>query len=124
MQNMKYEDLEERTFRFAVEVIKLVNKLPRNSGNQVIGNQEIKAVTSVNSNVVQGRAGVSKKDFINHYKIARKEAKESHRWLEMLKATNNVFQEEFEKLIKENIEIIKILVSCIKTAIKNEEKKN
>lgn len=115
---MKYEDLEERTFRFAVKVIKLVNRLPRNPGNQVIGYQEVRAATSINSNVVQGRSGVSKKDFVNHYKIARKEAKESKQWLKMLKATNSVFQKEFDKLIEGNEEIIKILVSSIKTALR------
>lgn len=114
-------DIEKRTYQFATEVIKAINKFPKSPGNQVIGYQEIKAATSINSNVVQGRAGVSKKDFINHYKIARKEAAESVRWLRMLKSTNDCFQEKLKKLIKENEEIVKILTACIKTAINNEK---
>ena len=59
-----YQDIEKRTFNFAIDVIKLINMLPKSPGNQVIGFQEIKAATSINSNVIQGRSGVSRKDFI------------------------------------------------------------
>lgn len=113
----KFEDLESRTFKFAVSVIKLINKLPKTPGNQVVGYQEIRAATSINSNIVQGRSGVSRKDFINHYKISRKEAKESLQWLKILKVTNSVLAKEFDDLIEENDQIIKILVTSIKTAL-------
>lgn len=111
-----YQDLEERTFRFAIAVIRLLNRLPKNPGNQVIVYQEIKAVTSINSNVVQGRAGVSRKDFINHYRISLKEARESIVWLRMLLELNDQFAQDFNPLIKENDEIIRILVTSVRNA--------
>lgn len=114
-------DIEERSFVFAVEVINTTKKLPRNQANQVVVYQEVKAVTSINSNIVQGRAGVSRKDFINHYRIALKEAKESKRWLQMLVKTNQMCRDELAKLIGENDEIIRILVSSIKTALENDK---
>lgn len=81
-----YQDIEERTFNFSVRVIKMVLQLPNNVANWGIGGQVISSATSVNLNIVQARAGISKKDFVNHTCIALKEAKETKRWLEMIVA--------------------------------------
>lgn len=81
-----YQDIEERTFNFSVRVIKMVLQLPNNVANWGIGGQVISSATSVNLNIVQARAGISKKDFVNHTRIALKEAKETKRWLEMIVA--------------------------------------
>jgi four helix bundle protein len=77
----EYRDIGDRTFNFAIQVIKLINQLPSNSATFVLGKQVISSVTSIDSNIVQARSGVSKKDFINHMKIARKEAKETKKWI-------------------------------------------
>jgi len=80
----KYQDIEERTFNFAARIIKMVNQLPRCTATFELGKQIINSATSIDSNVIQARSGVSKKDFINHMKIARKEAKETKRWIQMI----------------------------------------
>lgn len=114
-----YQDIEERTFNFAVRVIKMVLKLPNNPATWVIGKQVIDSATSINSNVVQARGGVSKKDFTNHMKIACKEAKETYRWIEMMVASGLITSAMTQDLLNENEEIIKILVTIIKTSISN-----
>jgi four helix bundle protein len=81
-----YQDIEERTFNFAVRVIKMVLQLPNNVASWKLGGQVINSATSINSNIVQARAGISKKDFTNHMRISLKEAKETERWLEMIVA--------------------------------------
>lgn len=119
MKNSKDKNsFEKRTFQFAVDVIKLVLQLSQNTATWVLGKQLIGAATSIDSNVIQAKAGVSKKDFVNHFRIAAKEAKESKRWLEMIVAVGLVKEEEVQALIQECDEIIRILVSSIKTATK------
>ena len=86
-KNKNYQDIDKRTFDFSVRVIKMVLSLPNNNiATWKLGGQVISSATSINSNIVQARAGISKKDFTNHMRIALKEAKETKRWLEMLAA--------------------------------------
>jgi len=119
-EKKKYPDIEERTFVFAVKVVRLVLKLPNNNvGTWKIGGQIISSATSVNSNIVQARSGISRNDFINHFRIARKEAKETQRWLQLMVAVDLVPEEKANLLIQENEEIIKILVTIVKNAEKN-----
>ncbi len=119
--NKNYQDIEERTFNFAVRVIKMVLQLPNNAAAWKLGGQVIGSATSINSNVVQARAGISKKDFINHMRIALKEAKETKRWLEMIVAVGLAEKQRMELLIKENEEIICILVTIIKNSLKGKK---
>lgn len=112
-----YQDIEQRTFDFAARVVKMVLQLPNNPATWVIGKQVIDSSTSINSNVGQARSGVSRKDFINHMKIARKEAKETYRWIQMIVASGLTTATKTEPLLKENEEIIKILVSIVKKSI-------
>lgn len=116
-ENRKQQDIEERTFKFSVRIIKMVLQLPNNSVAWKLGGQVIDSGTSINSNIVQARAGISKKDFINHMRIALKEAKETKRWLEMIVATGLVNEQKMGLLIKETDEIICILVTIIKNSL-------
>ena len=120
-KNKSYQDIEERIFNFAVRVIKMVLQLPNNVATWKLGGQIISSATSINSNVVQARAGISKKDFINHMRIALKEAKETKRWLEMIVAVDLAEKQRMELLIKENEEIICILVIIIKNSLKGKK---
>ncbi|HAM88301.1 MAG: hypothetical protein US83_C0005G0084 [Candidatus Falkowbacteria bacterium GW2011_GWC2_38_22] len=116
---MEYQDIDERTFKFSVRVIKMVLCLPNNVASWKIGGQVISSSTSINSNIVHARAGISKKDFVNHMRIALKEGKETKRWLEMIVAANLMNFKRLELLIKESNEIICILVTIIKKSIKS-----
>ena len=99
----------------------MVLQLPSNVASWKIGGQVISSATSINSNIIQARAGISKKDFINHMRIALKEAKETKRWLEMIVATGLTPRSRMEQLINENEEIICILVSIIKNSTKEDK---
>lgn len=122
MEGKKYEDIEERTFKFSIRVIKMVFQLPNNNvAVWKIGGQVISSATSINSNIIQARAGISKKDFTNHMRISLKEAKETKRWLEMIVAVGLALNSRMKLLINESEEIICILVTIIKNSIKSGE---
>ncbi|MDD4901706.1 MAG: four helix bundle protein [Patescibacteria group bacterium] len=113
MREGSYQDIDQRTFNFANRVIKMVPQLPNNVATWKIGAQVIDSATSVNSNIVQARGGLSKKDFTHHLRISLKEARETKRWLEMIVAVGLTDIQRMQPLLNENEEIICILVTMI-----------
>ena len=108
-------DIQERTFRFAVRVVKLVNQLPRTTAGSEIGKQVVRSATSVGANVEEADAAESKRDFIHKMSIAHKEARETRYWLRVVRAT--LLQDDpIGALIQESDELVRILYTIIKNA--------
>ncbi len=61
----------------------------------------------------------SKVDFKHKMSIAQKEINETIYWLELLKETEYLTNEEFQSLEKDAVEIIKLITSIIKTTKSN-----
>jgi len=101
-------DLEERTLEFAKRIIRLCKQLPQTVINKEIVAQLIRASGSVGANYREANDSLSKKDFIYRIKISRKEAKESHYWLELLQEANPEYEEDVMKLLTEAVELRKI----------------
>ena len=122
MKNGQQFDIQERTFEFAVQMVKLVNRLPRTTAGVVIGRQVARSATSIGSNVEEADAAESKRDFIHKMSIAHKEARETRYWLRIIQASlandGNV-----QTLIKESDELVRILYSIINNARKNPNSK-
>jgi len=72
----------------------------------------------VGSNLEEADAGVSRKDFVNHVRIARKEARESRYWLRMVVPGELLADPEVELLTKEADELVRILSGIITSATK------
>ena len=106
---MKY-----RAFKFSLDIINFLEKLPRHYIFEIVGKQLLRAATSVGANIVEAQAGRTKKDFINFYHIALKSANETKYWLAILdiKIKDN---KEIKNLIKEAIEISNILGASLLT---------
>ncbi len=108
----KQYDLEERTLGFAKRVNNYVNRLPKTIPNIENGKQLVKAAGSVGANYREANEALSRKDFLMRIKICRKEAKESHYWLNLTEP-NKKDQQEKNSLIKEATELMKIFGSII-----------
>ena len=106
-------DLEERTTKFAKAVIRLCKKLPRNSINNRLIDQVVGAAGSIGANYREANDALGKKDFMQRMKISRREAKESHRWLDLILEANANRESEISPLLKESEELKKILSSII-----------
>jgi len=109
-------DIKKRTFLFAVRIVQLVGRLPRTVAGIEIGRQLIRAGTSVGSNVEEADGAVSRKDFVNHTRIARKEARESRYWLTLIDAADLLRDREISALIREADELARILSKITNTA--------
>jgi four helix bundle protein len=107
---MKEYDLEDRTLNFAQRVKVVVNSLPKSISNIEYGKQLIRSAGSVGANYREANEALSKKDFLLRIRISKKEAKESHYWLELIECQN---EEERKSLIQESTELMKIFGAII-----------
>ncbi len=96
-------DIKKRTFLFAVRIIQLVGKLPRTVAGIEMGRQLLRAGTSVGSNVEEADEAISRKDFVNHTRIARKEARESRYWLTLIEAAELLRDPEVTALARRHM---------------------
>lgn len=111
--NRSLVDIKDRSFTFAVRIVKLCKFLERNSdvAKNVI-NQLLDAGTSVGANLEEAVAGQSKADFIHKNAIALKEARESNYWLRLIIATTTLEKNAeygLSDLERESLEIAKII---------------
>lgn len=75
--------IEERTYQFALRIIRMVRALPEDYGAEAIGRQVLRSGTSVGANVEEAIGASSKRDFANKMSIAAREARETHYWLRL-----------------------------------------
>lgn len=113
METEKKRDIHERIYRFVIDTLLFIRKIPKTSENLIIINQLARSVTSIGANDQEADGAHAKKDFISKYSIVRKEAKESVYWLRVLSDLNPRFSAEGQKLAAEGIEIAKIISSII-----------
>jgi len=113
--NNKQYDLEERTYEFAREVREFVKILPRTVSNLEDVKQLIRASGSVGANYIEANESLSKRDFLMHAKISRKEAKESRYFLRLLNTSGKSdLESKRTALIQESTELMNILGAIIR----------
>ncbi len=112
----KQEDLKERTYEFALRIIKMVQSLPSSQVAKILGGQVLRSGTSIGANVEEAYAGLSKKDFVHSMNIGRKEARETRYWTRLIVDSGLLKKERVEDLLLENEQIIRILTSIVKTS--------
>jgi four helix bundle protein len=113
-------DVVKRTYKFALRIIQIANKLPNSSLTYPIRDQLIRSGTSVGSNAEEASAGFSRSDFIFKMSLASKEAREANYWLRLVRdseiAKTKELEEEIGSAITESNELKKILTSIVKTS--------
>ena len=111
-------DLEERTAKFAENIIRFAKKIPKTVENIPIISQLVRAGTSVCANYCEATEAESKKDFSHKIAISKKEAKETKFWLRTAAVAEPKLKEEARELWKEaqelNLIFGKIRRSCDK----------
>jgi len=106
-------NLERRTTEFAKAAIRICKDLARNPMNDRLIGQAVGASGSIGANYREANDALGKKDFIQRLKIARREAKESHHWLELILEANGDREADIKPLIKETEELKNILSAII-----------
>lgn len=111
----KKYDLEDRTFKFAKDVIKYINGVKKTLANVEISKQVIRSSGSTGANYIEANESLSKKDFIYRIKLCRKEAKESTFWIKLLEEKEEGGKER-QDLIQESIELTKIFGAILRNS--------
>lgn len=105
----------DKSFNFAIRIVKLYEYLKTNKKEYIMSKQLMRSGTSIGANISEALEGQSKKDFIAKLHIALKEANESKYWINLLQATEYLEVKEEGSLARDLEEIIKLLISIIKT---------
>ena len=107
-------DLEKRTFDFAVEVIALLKGMSYARENDVIRYQLAKSGTSVGANYEESQGSYSRGEFASKIGICLKEVRESNYWLRLIKATKLLSNKKLDELVQESKELKNIFGSILK----------
>lgn len=105
-----------KTYDFALKIVNLYLFLKQELNEFELSRQILRSGTSIGANSEEGNSAQSKKDFINKFSIALKEARETHYWLRILRDSKLIEDSLANNLLIECTEIIKILTSIIKTS--------
>ena len=111
-------DIRERTFQFAVRVLRAIRQLPDDPATRVVAYQLAKSATSIGANVEEADGAESRRDFLHKMSIARKEARETRYWLRVVRAAI-LGNKGFTALEQESDEIVRILSAIIASANKS-----
>jgi four helix bundle protein len=113
---MDKRELEKRTKKFALEVIRFVADLPKNKITDVLGYQLLKCGTSIGANYREANRAQSHQDFIHKIAIVEKEASETQYWFELFDALQMGDPTTRSWLLTESGELLAIFTSIGKTA--------
>ncbi len=119
---MNRKELQNRTKKFHVDIIKLCDDFPRNAAGFETAKQLIRSAGSVGANYRASVRAKSDADFIYKIEIVLEEADESHYWLEVIKEAEIKTGVEVDRLINEANELTAIFAATDKTAKANKRK--
>jgi four helix bundle protein len=118
---MNEQELKDRTKRFALRIITLVDALPKTAASRAIGNQLVKSGTSVGANYRAACRSRSKAEFVAKIGTVVEEADESAFWLELIMEAGLLESKLVSPLHKEADELTAIFIASGRTAKVNNQ---
>lgn len=115
---MKQNVVKNKSYLFAIQIIELYKTLITKQ-EYVLSKQLLRSGTAVGALIKESEHAESKKDFIHKLSISLKEANETSYWLNLLVDTKYIEQTEFNKINDLNTELIRLLVTIIKSSKNN-----
>ena len=119
---MKENIIASKSYTFALRIIKLYKYLVAEEKEYVLSKQVLRSGTSIGALVKEAEHAQSKADFVHKMNIALKEANETEYWLMLLKDSEYIDEKNFNSIYPDSVELIKLLVSIVKTSRLNNEK--
>lgn len=111
---MKENVIVDKSKAFAIRIIRLYQFLSTEKKEYIMSKQLLRSGTSIGANVREGIFGQSKPDFHTKMTIALKEAGETEYWLELLYETDYLNLEQFNSIVSDCNEVLKILIAITK----------
>jgi len=111
-KSSKKPDLEDRTLKFASDIVGFIEQIPRSIPNNKIAKQVVRSAGSVGANYIEANEALGKKDFLLRLRICRKEAKETAYWLKLI-LVSDVLNDKRNMLLQEANELTKIFGAIV-----------
>ena len=113
--------IEEKSFKFAVRIVRLYKYLTEKKKEGILSKQLLRSGTSIGANVSEAQQAQSGADFISKMSIALKETTETKYWIRLLYEAECLKEEESKSILNDCIELEKMLVSIVKTSKKQNQ---
>jgi four helix bundle protein len=107
--------LKTKSFDFAVRIIKLYKYLKTKFTVYELPGQLLRSGTAIGALLREAEFAESRTDFKHKLRIALKEANETVYWLNLLHSTNYIDNKMFNSINSDAEQLLKMLVSSIKT---------
>jgi len=117
---MKENIVKNKSFAFAVRIVKLYQFLVDSKKEFVLSKQLLRSGTSVGAMVREAEHAESKPDFIHKMAIAQKEINETIYWLELLAETNFLTKDQFDSMNSDAKELIRLVTRILKSTKSNQ----
>lgn len=112
---MKSNPIKDKSFAFALRVIKLAKYLQQDHKEFILSKQVLRSGTAIGALVREAEHAESRADFSHKMSIALKEASETLYWLDLLKNSDYLEKSEFASIQTESDELIRLLVAIVKS---------
>ena len=106
----------EKSKAFALRIIKLYQYLCESKNEYTLSKQLLRSGTSIGANIKEAIRGQSKADFVFKMNISLKEASETEYWLELLHESGYLTDDQFQSIIGDCIELLKLLTAIINSS--------
>ena len=108
--------VREKSFRFALRIVKLCQYLQKEKREHVMTKQLLRCGTSIGANVAESEHAQSRADFTSKLNIALKEAAETDYWLRLFHESGYLSDAEFRSVYADCKEMERLLAAIVKTA--------
>jgi four helix bundle protein len=112
---MKDNIIRNKTFDFAIRIIKVYKYLKNSKNEFILSKQLLRSGTSIGANIEEAIGGQSRSDFSSKLSVAYKEARESGYWIKLLEKSEYLSTKEAQSLLEDLTEILKIIGKIQKT---------
>ena len=107
--------VRDKSFVFAVRVVRLARYLQKEKMEFVLSKQLLRSGTAIGALVREAEQAESRADFAHKMAIALKEANETEYWLELLHQSEYLNPTQFSSIHPDIVELMKLLTAIIKT---------
>jgi four helix bundle protein len=112
---MKKNILLEKSYNFALRIVRLCRYLQDEKKEYVISKQMLYSGTNIGAFVEESQQGENRHDFVHLLALANKNATKTNFWLRLIRDSNYLNETMFQSVIDDCVELQKILVRTIVT---------
>lgn len=112
---MKENALKEKSYQFALRIVKLCHYLSEEKREFVLSKQVLQSGTAIGAFVEESNQGESRQDFLHKLSLANKEAFRTNYWLRLLRDSSFLSEKQAQSLLDDCEELQKMLIAALKT---------